>query len=194
VIFTIPNLISAARIAAIPFFLWLLLGADDPGAAGWTLFAIGTTDWIDGFLARKLDQVTELGKMLDPVADRLAIVAALIGGWIAGVVPWWVALLLLVRETLVGLMALYLAVKVETRIEVRHLGKMATWAVYGGVASFYIHAGTGWDFFHWWSWIYIIPGITLYYVVAGQYFGDVRGMLGDPDPSVSSLRLKRGET
>jgi cardiolipin synthase len=186
VIFTIPNAISALRIAAVPVFLWLLLGEDRPAAAGWMLVAIGATDWIDGFLARRLNQVSELGKMLDPVADRLAIVAAVIGGWIAGVLPWWVALLLMVRETVVGLMALYLSIRTKARIDVRYFGKMATWAVYGGVASFYIYAGTGWEFFRWWSWIYIIPGLVLYYVVAVQYFGDVRRILANPEPSVSS--------
>ncbi|MBU1225688.1 MAG: CDP-alcohol phosphatidyltransferase family protein [Actinobacteria bacterium] len=185
-IFTIPNLISAARIAAVPFFLWLLLGADDPAAAGWTLVAIGATDWIDGFLARALHQVSELGKMLDPIADRLAIVAALVGGWIAGVVPWWVALLLLVREALLGAMTLYLARRTKTRIEVRYMGKMATWAVYGGVASFYIYAGTGWAFFHWWSWLYIVPGLIFYYVVAFQYVGDARRLLAEPQAPVIS--------
>jgi cardiolipin synthase len=186
VIFTIPNLISALRIAAVPLFLWLLLGPDRPAAAGWMLVAIGSTDWIDGYLARKLDQVSELGKMLDPVADRFAIVAAVVGGWIAGVLPWWVALLLLVRETGVGLMALYLAWRSRARIDVRYLGKMATWAVYGGVASFYIYAGSGWQFFRWWAWIYILPGLVLYYAVAGQYLGDVREALAEPPPSVSS--------
>ncbi|MCJ7726468.1 MAG: CDP-alcohol phosphatidyltransferase family protein [Acidimicrobiia bacterium] len=185
-IFTIPNLISAIRIAGVPVFLWLLLGADDPATAGWVLLAVGSTDWLDGFLARRLNQVSELGKMLDPIADRLAIVAALIGGWIAGVLPWWVALLLLVREALMGLLTLYLATKTSERLEVRYLGKTATWAVYGGVTSFYIYAGTGWMFFRWWSWLYIVPGLALYYVVALQYVGDVRGLLRVPEGSVSS--------
>ena len=185
-IFTIPNVISTIRIAAVPFLLWLLLGADDPAAAGWALVAIGATDWIDGFLARRLNQVSELGKMLDPIADRLAIVAALIGGWIAGVLPWWIAFLLLVRETLVGLMAIFLASRTRARIDVRYIGKLATWAVYGGVASFFIHAGTGWTFFLWSSWLYIVPGLVLYYVVAVQYAGDVHRLLSGSDASVTS--------
>ncbi len=185
-IFTIPNVISATRIAAVPWFLWLLLGADDPAFAGWVLVVIGSTDWVDGFLARRLNQVSELGKMLDPVADRLAIVAALVGGWIAGVVPWWVALALLTREVAVGLMTLYLATRTSRRLEVRYLGKIATWAVYGGVASFYIYAGTGWEFFRWWSWLYTIPGLTLYYWVTLEYVGDARALLRREEPPVSS--------
>jgi cardiolipin synthase len=186
VILTIPNLISAVRIAAVPVFLWLLLGRDDPAFAGWILVAIGSTDWVDGFLARRLDQVSELGKALDPVADRLAILAALVGGWIAGVLPWWVALALMVREAIVGSMAAYLAWRTGSRIEVRYNGKTATWAVYGGVASFYIWAGAGWEFFRWWAWIYIIPGLVLYYSVAVEYWFDVQRELARPVPSVTS--------
>ncbi|MBP1632754.1 MAG: phosphatidylglycerophosphate synthase, partial [Acidobacteria bacterium] len=65
-ILTIPNVISLARLAMVPLFLWLLFGADSPLAAGLLLGAIGATDWVDGFLARRLNQVSELGKLLDP--------------------------------------------------------------------------------------------------------------------------------
>lgn len=179
-ILTIPNAISAARIAAVPVFLWLLLGRDDPTAAGWLLVGIGSTDWVDGFLARRLDQVSELGKVLDPVADRLAIVAALVGGWIARVLPWPVALLLLIREAIVASGAAYLAWKSGARLEVRWAGKAATWAVYGAVASFYLHAGTDLAFWEWVAWIYAVPGLVLYYAVAVQYFWDAREALGQP--------------
>jgi cardiolipin synthase len=174
VIFTIPNLVSALRIAAVPVFVWVLLGLDQPAAAGWILGGIASTDWIDGYLARRLDQVSELGKALDPIADRLAIVAALIGGWIAGVVPWWISLALLTREVVVGVMAAILSARSGKQMEVRVFGKMATWGVYAGIGAFYLWAGTGWEIFYWWAWIYIVPGLILYYVVAIQYFGDIR--------------------
>jgi cardiolipin synthase len=185
VILTIPNLISAIRIAMVPVFLWLLLGRDDPAAAGWLFIAIGATDWVDGFLARRLDQVSELGKLLDPVADRLAITAAVIGGWIAGVLPWPVALLLIVREVVVALGAAYLAATSGAKLDVRWAGKAATWAVYGSVASFYLYAGVDHAAWLWIAWIYAIPGLALYYWVAVQYFGDARRILARP-PEVSS--------
>jgi len=162
-ILTIPNVISAVRIATIPLFLWLLLGADRPAAAGWTLLAIGGTDWVDGYLARRLDQVSELGKVLDPVADRLAIVAAVIGGWIGGVIPWWVALLLMTREAAVALMAAYLQ-----------------WA------AFYVYAGTDAAFFAWLAWVNIAVGLILYYVAAAQYVGDVKTIIRQGNAPVSS--------
>jgi len=185
-ILTIPNVISAVRIATIPLFLWLLLGADRPAAAGWTLLAIGGTDWVDGYLARKLDQVSELGKVLDPVADRLAIVAAVIGGWIGGVIPWWVALLLMTREAAVALMAAYLQWKAHRRFDVRYIGKLATWEVYGGIAAFYVYAGTDAAFFAWLAWVNIAVGLILYYVAAAQYVGDVKTIIRQGNAPVSS--------
>ena len=84
---TIPNLISVIRLGLIPVFLWLLLARDNPFAAGWLLGGIAATDWVDGYLARRLDQVSEVGKFLDPLADRIAIIAAVIGGLISGYLP-----------------------------------------------------------------------------------------------------------
>jgi cardiolipin synthase len=185
VIFTIPNVISTLRIAAVPVFLWLLLGRDDPAAAGWLLGGLGATDWVDGWLARRLGQVSELGKVLDPVGDRLAIAAALVGGWIAGALPWWIALLLIVRESIVALGAVILAARAGARIEVRLTGKAATLGVYVAVANFLIYAGTDHIFFGTVAWTFVIPGLILYYAVAVQYFGDVRQILA-ADRGVSS--------
>ena len=75
------------RLAAVPVFLWLLLGRDEVVGSAWLLVVIGATDWLDGSLARAFNQVSEIGKFLDPLADRVAIVAAVIGGLVAGVVP-----------------------------------------------------------------------------------------------------------
>ena len=77
-ILTIPNLVSFVRLAAIPVFWWLLLGEENVAAATILFAVIATTDWIDGYLARRLGQVSKLGKALDPVADRLLIAAAVI--------------------------------------------------------------------------------------------------------------------
>jgi cardiolipin synthase len=187
VIFTIPNLISAIRIAAVPLFLWLLFGRDDPAAAGWLFGVLGATDWVDGALARRLNQVSELGKVLDPIGDRLAVAAAVVGGWISGALPWPIALALVVRETIVSLGALWTAWKVGVRIDVRFVGKAATMAVYIAVANFLIYAGTDNAFFGTVAWTFIIPGLILYYVVAAQYVGDVRrAAAAPPAASVSS--------
>lgn len=167
---TIPNLISFIRLLLIPLFLWLLLGQDNPAAAGWLLGLIGATDWIDGYLARRLNQVSELGKLLDPLADRIAVVAALIGGLISGYLPAWFAWVLLVREAVVGVGALVVAVGGHTKLAVRQLGKLATLLVYFSVAGFF--AGQGWSPLLVGAWVTGIPGLVLYYVVGVQYAGD----------------------
>jgi cardiolipin synthase len=172
-ILTIPNLVSAARVAMVPLFLWLLFGADAPTEAGLLLGVIGATDWIDGFLARRLHQVSELGKLLDPIADRLAISAAVIGGWVARVLPWPVALALVLRESLIAVGGLLAAWRWGIKVQVRFLGKMATFGLYSAIASFYVYAGTGHRFFFWWGWAVALPGLFLYYFVGAQYFRDV---------------------
>jgi len=170
-ILTIPNAVSLLRVALVPVFLWLLFGADAPTAAGLLLGAIGATDWVDGFLARRLHQVSEVGKLLDPIADRLAITAAVIGGWVAGVLPWPIALALVVRESLVAAGAV-VAARWGVGVEVRFLGKVATFALYSVVASFYVYHGTDLRFFWWWGWAVGLPALVLYYLVVVQYFFD----------------------
>ena len=170
-ILTVPNVVSLLRVALVPLFLWFLFGADAPTPAGLLLGAIGATDWVDGFLARRLHQVSEFGKLLDPIADRLAITAAVIGGWVAGVLPWPIALALVVRESLIAVGAL-VAARWGAKVEVRYLGKVATFGLYSAIASFYVYAGTGHRFFWWWGWAVSVPGLVLYYLVGVQYFLD----------------------
>jgi cardiolipin synthase len=176
-ILTIPNLISAVRIALIPVFLWLLLGKDDPLAAGLLIGGIGATDWVDGYLARRLGQVSPLGKILDPVADRLAVVAALVAGWISGYVPVWFCAALLAREAWVVGGTVWLAMRRIPPIPVRRLGKIATFAVYFAVPSFLVHAGGAHDGFLWFAYAVGVPGLVLYWAVGFQYAGDARKAL-----------------
>jgi cardiolipin synthase len=184
-VLTVPNLISTIRILAVPVFLWILFGLDEPGWAGFLLGWIGATDWVDGYLARRLGQVSELGKFLDPLADRLAIVAAVIGGWIAGVLPWPVALLLVIREGFIVVGALVIGWKARAKLAVRETGKAATLALYGAIAWFYIYAGLGHPVWLWLAWIFAVPGLVLYYVSAAQYTGDMVRLLRE-EPEVSS--------
>ncbi len=169
---TIPNLISTFRLLLVPVFLWLLLGLDNAAAAGWLLGGIGATDWIDGYLARRLGQVSEIGKILDPLADRLAVAAALIGGLISGDLPRWFAVAVIVREALIALGAIGVALWIGRTLAVRRLGKLATLLLYSALAWFLIGVGTPCDPVVWAAWIVGIPGLVLYYVVGVQYLGD----------------------
>ncbi len=161
----------------VPVFLWLLLAQDRVAAAGWLLGIIASTDWVDGYLARRLGQVSELGKMLDPVADRLAMAAAVIGGLIAGVLEPWFAWVLIVREALISVGALYLATRGGKKIDVRRLGKLSTLLLYAAIAWLYVGIGTPARWLEIVAWVTAIPGLVLYWVVGFQYFGDARKLL-----------------
>jgi cardiolipin synthase len=176
-IVTIPNLVSLARLLLVPLFLWLLLGVDEIAAAGWLLAVIGGTDWVDGYLARRLGQVSETGKMLDPVADRLAVVAAVIGGLIAGVLPGWFVWGLIVREAVVAGLALYLGLRMGRRLEVRFLGKAATLILYAAISCWFIGVGTPMSWLEQLAEIGALVGLVLYYAVMVSYVGDARTMV-----------------
>ena len=175
---TVPNLISLARLAALPIFIWLLVFRGDALGAALLLAAIGASDWLDGLLARRLGQVTELGKFLDPLADRAAIAAALMGGWVAGVVPAWLAASLALREGLVALASLWLAIRRVPQLEVRYLGKLATAFLYVAFPAFYLAAaGLAPPGLRAMGWVSGLAGAVLYYLVLVQYAGDVRRRL-----------------
>src|SRR5215471_3282313 len=105
-ILTIPNAISVARLAGVPVFLWLVLGTPHTAARDWwavgLLIASGASDWLDGKIARALNQQSRLGQVLDPAADRLYIVATVIALAVRTIIPWWLVAVLAVRELVVG--------------------------------------------------------------------------------------------
>nr|WP_210770194.1 CDP-alcohol phosphatidyltransferase family protein [Qaidamihabitans albus] len=123
---TVPNLLSILRLAGVPLFLWLLLGPQEDGWAIVVLVVSALTDWLDGKLARWLDQTSRLGQLLDPAADRLYIVATLVAFLFREIVPWWVVAALLGRELIVGLSLLVLRRYRFAPPEVSYIGKGAT--------------------------------------------------------------------
>jgi cardiolipin synthase (CMP-forming) len=184
-ILTIPNLVSFIRLLGVGVFWWVLLVPENIGAAAWLIFIIGWTDWIDGYLARRLNQVSELGKALDPIADRLMIVSAVVGGLIVGVVPGWIGIPLLIREAIMAIVALVLVSKGGGTLPVRKMGKWATFIIYGSIPSFYL-AGAGFmsGLFLTLGWISGVIGLVLYWYVMVQYIGDARKRLsGVESPS-----------
>jgi cardiolipin synthase len=173
-ILTIPNLVSTIRLLGVAVFAWLTFGRGDHAVAGWLLLGIGWTDWVDGYLARRLDQVSELGKVLDPLADRLAIVTAVIGGMVVDVVPIILGVGIALREVAVGIGALVMARK-GRKIEVRWLGKLATFILYGAIPAFYVARGTLLPtFFLVLGWSFGVVGLILYWWVGALYARDLR--------------------
>lgn len=172
-LWNVPNVISLIRLALIPVFIWLLVVAEY-GWAGVLLGVIGATDWIDGYLARRLGQVTEVGKFLDPLADRIAVAVAVVGGLIVGVLPLAFGIALIVREVLIGAGAVYGWTHGVTQLDVRYLGKLATLLLYFSVSFFYGGAGFDWLWMTVLAWVTGVPGLILYYWVAVLYMSDMR--------------------
>jgi len=172
-VFNVPNTVSFIRLLLIPLFIWLAL-TDQTAWAGALLGVIGATDWIDGYFARKLDQVTELGKMLDPIADRLAVAVAVVLGLVIGVFPWWFGWAIVAREVVIGAGALYGWTHGVKRLEVRWLGKLATLLLYFAITGFYLAHGLDLTWLWWVSAAVGVPGLVTYYVVAFAYLGDMR--------------------
>lgn len=181
-VLNVPNSISFIRLALIPVFVWLVFGIQEHGWAGVLLGVIAATDWIDGFLARRLDQVTELGKFLDPLADRIAIVVAVVAGLVSGVLPGWFAIALIVRELVIGIGAIYGWSRGVTKLDVRFLGKAATLALYVSITAFYLASGFSANWTIWLAYSFGIPGLFMYYWVTVAYLGDMRAAIGDREP------------
>jgi cardiolipin synthase len=169
-ILTIPNLVTVARLGFVPVFCWLLFGRDDRTAAAWLLAALGATDWVDGYLARRLDQVSELGKVLDPTADRIllgtVVVSLLIDGSVPAIVAWGV----LIREVLVSAAVLALAAAGAKRIDVQWAGKAGTLALMVAFPLFMMAEPGPWgrpaEII---AWGFAVPGLALAWYAAGTY-------------------------
>jgi len=126
---TWANLVTLVRLALLPVFVWVLFGTNHRAIAAWLLAFLGATDWIDGYLARSLHQVSTVGKIIDPVADRLLMIVGLLSVAAAAGVPWWFALATLARELIVSVITLALAVLGAARIDVLWWGKVSTFAL-----------------------------------------------------------------
>lgn len=185
-VFTIPNLISFIRLAAIPVFWWLVLGADDVTSATILFAVIATTDWVDGYLARRLDQVTELGRLLDPIADRLLIASAVVVGLIDGIVPGVIGITLIVREIYMAIVVFGLATSKRGTLEVRWLGKVGTLVVYSSVGWFYMAAIPFLEIItRPLAWVAGVAGLVLYWVTAVQYTIDAKRIVAGLESTAS---------
>ena len=180
-IVTIPNVISIVRLACIPVFLWLLFGQEDKLEAAWLLAALGATDWVDGYIARHFDQVSTVGKVLDPTADRIMLAVGVVALMIDGAVPAWVGVLTLVREALVSAAVLFLAAMGARRIDVQWVGKAGTFALMFAYPFFLLsHAGTSVDdAARVAAWVCAIPGLVLSYYAAATYVPLARQALAE---------------
>jgi cardiolipin synthase len=181
-IWTLPNLLSASRLLGVPLFLWLLLG---PHADGWALLVLGlsgVTDWADGVLARKLNQLSRLGALLDPLVDRLYILATLIGLVLRHIIPLWLAVLLIGRDlVLLGTLPA-LRRRGLTALPVHYLGKAATFNLLYAFPLLLLgsHPGTISAVAKPIAWAFTLWGTALYLWAGGLYLVQVHRVTRRP--------------
>lgn len=180
-VLTIPNLISMVRLACAPVLVWLLLGVDNQTAAFVLLAVLGATDWVDGWIARRYDQGSDLGKILDPTADRILLLTAGIALTIEGSLPVAVGVAVLVREVLVAGATLALAAAGARRIDVRWAGKAGTLALMFALPGFLlvhiVDPGAGRTVILSLTWLATIVGLILSYWAAAAYVPAARAAL-----------------
>lgn len=168
---TVPNLLSVGRLLCVPVFLYLLFGRDNRVAAAWLLAALGATDWVDGYVARHFNQVSALGKILDPTADRILLGVGVVALLIDGSVPVWVGVLAIAREAVVAVAAVVLAAMGARRIDVTWVGKAGTFGLMFAFPMFLASHSTISirDEFGVAAWLCAIPGLVLSYYAAATY-------------------------
>ncbi len=182
-ILTVPNLISMARLAGVPLFLWLVLGPHADTIALVVLMLSGVTDYLDGWLARRLNQTSRLGEILDPVADRLYILAVVVGLAWRDIIPWWVALILPARDVFLWCLVPFLRTRGYSALPVHFLGKAATFNLLYAFPLLLLGDGQGVvallaDVF---GWAFATWGIGLYWWAGLLYAWQVRKLLADHD-------------
>lgn len=180
-ILTVPNLITLARLCCVPVFVWLLFGVQNRWAAVGVLGATAATDWLDGWFARRYGQVSNLGKVLDPVADRVLVVVAVVSILVAGAAPVWLGVLVLVREAVVSLATMVLAAMGAARIDVVWAGKAGTFALMFAFPLFLAgHSGVSWqEVPEVAAWVFALPGLALGWYAAASYLPLARTALAE---------------
>jgi cardiolipin synthase len=183
-VLTIPNALSFLRLLGVPLFLWLVLGPKEDGWALLVLAVSGFTDWADGQIARRMNQTSRLGQMLDPVADRLYIFATVLGLALRDIIPWWLAIALPLRDVLLTFTLPALHRRGYNALPVHFLGKSATFCLLYAFPLLLLGDGTstlnllarvfGWAFAIW--------GTALYYWAGALYFVQLRHLIQTVKP------------
>ncbi|MEO3762531.1 CDP-alcohol phosphatidyltransferase family protein [Streptomyces sp. B8F3] len=183
-IFTVPNLLSMSRLVLVPVFLWLILWPEfgGPNADGWALAILafsGLSDYLDGKLARRWNQVSNLGRILDPAADRLYILATLVGLTWRGILPLWLIVLLLSRDAIVGVAVYLLGRHGYPPPQVNFLGKSATFCLMYAFPLLLLSDASGWvsSLSAIFGWAFAGWGTALYWWAGGLYLIQVRRLI-----------------
>lgn len=194
-VLTIPNVLSALRLLGVPLFLWLILG---PEADGWALLVLavsGFTDYADGQIARRLNQQSRIGELLDPAADRLYIFATVLGLALRDIIPWWLVIALVARDVALALTLPVLHRRGYNALPVHFLGKSATFCLLYAFPLLLLGDRDdtlgllakiiGWAFAIW--------GTALYFWAGTLYFVQLKHLVDTVPPLATQQREQAGE-
>lgn len=189
-VWTIPNVLSFLRLLGIPLYLWLILGPGEDGWAVVVLVVAGLTDWLDGQIARRTNTITRLGQMLDPIADRLYILAIIVSLAIRDLIPWWLVVLLALRDVMLAFLLPSLRRRGYTSLPVHLLGKIATFCLMyafplvllGGAQADGVW-GTILYACHLVGWAFALWGTALYWWAGLLYVWQLRSLVASPTTS-----------
>ncbi len=186
-IWTVPNALSVARLAFFAWFLLELFFLQDRFLAAVALSIAGTTDYLDGWIARRFHQASELGKFLDPAVDRFMTTGTLISLMIFGALPLWLGSLILAREVAVSVAALFVASKGIREIEVVFIGKLAAFGFMCALPMVLFGSGQGSleHVFGATGWVILIPSLILAGVSAWMYLPRIRAAINTDDSRAS---------
>jgi len=187
-VLTVPNVLSILRLCLLPVFLWLVLGPEEDGIAVAVLMFMGISDYFDGYVARRWNQASRLGAVLDPVADRLYILAVVVGLGLRDIIPLWLVVALPARDIFLWFLVPFLRTRGYSALPVHFLGKAATAALLYAFPLLLLGDGpsrfaevckvVGWAFAIW--------GVGMYWWAGALYAWQVRTLLATTPPRVAA--------
>ena len=192
-IFTVPNVLSFIRLLLVPVFLVLIVVGEDAWALIVLIFS-SISDYVDGVIARRFGQISRLGQLLDPAADRLFIFAALIGLATRGVIPWWLFVVIVARDAMLVVLGIVLANHGYGPLQVHHLGKAATLFLFYALPLLML--GQAFPHVAWWAdpigWAFALWGAFLYWWAGFVYAREVARLTRIPrvEPAPGSDTLE----
>ena len=170
-VLTVANGITAVRLLGLPLFVWLAAGIGAYGMAFLTLVVVGSTDWVDGYVARRFDQVTKIGKLIDPLIDRAMLATAALTLLALGFIPWWIVALVVGRDVALLLAGFIMFKGRNPNIPVSNVGKFATACLLIGVPGFLLGRmdWSGAEVFLVVAYAFSVVGIVTYFFAGWQY-------------------------
>ncbi|KAA1419794.1 CDP-alcohol phosphatidyltransferase family protein [Mumia zhuanghuii] len=183
-VLTIPNALSVVRLLGVPVFLWLVLGPEADVLALVVLVISGFTDYLDGYLARRLGQTSKLGALLDPIADRMYILAVVFGLAMRDIIPWWLAIILPLRDVMLFGLVPFLRTRGYSSLPVHFLGKAATAGLLYAFPLLLLGDDTGTvaGLANVFGWAFAIWGVGLYWWAGILYVWQVRRLMATVPP------------